>query len=337
MAAAYKAIGINMFLGLHLGPTDTQLDELEAAGMSTTCAQNAAALARPAAPVVAWTYDGDAPDNAQLQENGSYGPCIPPADVQQTYAAWTTADRTRPVVLQLGQGVAVDAWVGRGSDCAGRVDMYPEYIKAGDILSFHVYPNNSTDPITEGKPWLLATGVDRLRAWSRYQKLVWTTIETTPFDDPARRPTPAQIKAQVWMSLVHGAMGIVYFVHVFNPSFIEAGLLADPTNSAAVASINQQIRTLAPALNSPSLGDVATVTSSDPRVPIDFAVKRLEGATYLFAVAMRDGAVTATVSLPGIPRATAEVLDEGRTIPVFDGKFQDSFAGYAVHLYKIVP
>jgi hypothetical protein len=337
--AAYKAIGVNVFLGLWQGPTERQLADVKAAGVSTVCSQNDLGLMRGReSSVIAWQHANDSPDNAQELPSGDYGPCLPPATVRATYQAMTAKDATRPVFLQFGQGVAGDRWVGRGSECAGRLDLYPEYIKGADITSFHVYPLNADDPAVKGKLWLYATGVDRLRAWSRYTKPVWPVIEATGFSDPARKPTPAQIKAEVWMSLVHGAMGIVYFVHVFKPTFIEAGLLADATNSAAVSAINAQIRALAPVLNSAPLAGAATVMSSDPRVPIDFVVKRQGDASYLFAVAMRDGQVNADISLRGAPAgATAEVLGEGRRIPLVDGKFRDSFAGYAVHLYKIAP
>jgi hypothetical protein len=338
-APAYKAIGVNVLLGLWQGPTERQLADVKVAGVSTVCAQNEVGLTRGGeSSVIAWEHANDSPDNAQMVPGGDYGPCLPPETVQATYQGMVAKDATRPIFLQFGQGVAGDRWIGRGSACSGRLDLYPEYIKGGDITSFHVYPLNADDPAVKGKLWLFATGVDRLRAWSRYTKPVWPVVETTGYDDPARKPTPAQIKAEVWMSLVHGAMGIIYFVHVFKPTFIEAGLLADATNSAAVAAINTQIRSLAPVLNSAPLANAATVTSSDPRVPIDFVVKRQGEATYLFAVAMRDGQVTADIALRSVPAgASAEVLDEGRRIPLVDGKFRDGFSGYGVHLYKIAP
>ncbi len=37
----------------------------------------------------------------------------------------------------------------------------------------------------------------------------------------------------------------------------------------------------------------------------------------------------------GLSTGTAEALGEGRKIPIVDGKFQDSYTGYAVHLYEI--
>jgi hypothetical protein len=335
-AQPYKDLGINMFMGLWEGPTDQQLADLQAAGLAAVAAQNATGLARAGAPVVSWMHDGESPDNAQPLPEGGYGPCREPRAVRATYAAMAEADRTRPVVLSLGPGIALDDWVGRGSACAGRLDMYPDYLEGADIAGFHIYPVNSDDPALQDKLWLVATAVDRLRAWSRYRKIVWATIETTAYADPARKPSPTEIKAQVWMALVHGAMGIVYYVHVFEPEFIEAGLLADPTTRDAVRDMNLQIRALAPVLNTPPLVGIASLTSSDVRVPIDFVVKRQGGATYLFAVAMRAGEARATVSLPGMSRgAVAEVLGEGRTIPIVDGTFQDGFAPFAVHLYKI--
>jgi hypothetical protein len=65
-------------------------------------------------------------------------------------------------------------------------------------------------------------------------------------------------------------------------------------------------------------------------------VKRHGGATYLFAVSMRDSPTTATFELGDLPElAAAEVLGEGRRLPVAGGKLQDSLAGYEVRLYRI--
>jgi hypothetical protein len=84
------------------------------------------------------------------------------------------------------------------------------------------------------------------------------------------------------------------------------------------------------------VSDGARVTSSDPDVPIAAMTKRHEGATYVFAVAMRDGATTGTFAVPDAPEgATAEVLGEGRRIPVRGGQFEDAFAPWDVHLYRV--
>lgn len=125
-----------------------------------------------------------------------------------------------------------------------------------------------------------------------------------------------------------GARGLIYFAHQFKPKFIEAGLLADDEMARGVAAINRRIRELAPVLNSPDVKDGTTVTSSRADVPIDFAIKRHGGKTYLFAVATRDGEASAAFRLSETGKVRVEVLDEGRTIEAAGGRWQDRFAGY---------
>jgi len=334
-AAAYQALGINLFIGLWQGPTDAQLAGLQSVGMLTLCDQSGVwASHLDDLTIRGWTQD-DEPDNAQSDGDGGYGPCIDPSVVQSRYATFRANDPTRPVYLNLGQGVAWDTYIGRGSACYDRLDMYPQYELGADIVSFDIYPVNETDPSVKGDLSLVAKGVDRLRQWSNYTKPVWNWIETTGIDDPANTPTPAQVRAEVWMSLVHGSAGIGYFVHIFSPTFIEAGLLASPTMSDAVKAINAEILSLAPVLNSPSLSNGATVASDNPSVPVDIMVKRQGGALYVFAVAMQAGTAHAQFSVRGGGNGTATVLGESRTLSVTSGTFADAFDSYAVHLYRL--
>src|SRR5262249_52904960 len=127
----------------------------------------------------------------------------------------------------------------------------------------------------------------------------------------------------------------IYFAHQFKPTFIEAGLLADEEMARGVAALNRQIHELAPVLNSPDASGGASAASSEGRVPIDFVVKRLADRTYLFAVAMRDAGTTGVFRLPDQGNARVEVLGEGRTIQAVGGRWEDRFAGYQVHLYRI--
>jgi len=101
--------------------------------------------------------------------------------------------------------------------------------------------------------------------------------------------------------------------------------------------IEQVVRELlAPVLNSPTLPQAASVSSSSPETPIDLMVKRQGKATYLFAVGMRNGAALGAFTVHGLPKtARAEVIGEARTITIKGGKFSDAFGPYAVHLYQI--
>ena len=138
------------------------------------------------------------------------------------------------------------------------------------------------------------------------------------------------------MSIIHGSRGLIYFVHEWKPRFNESALLSDPKMLSAVTAINRQIIELAPVLNDPTIKDAASVTSDNTNVPIAIMVKKHEGATHLFAAAMREGRTNATFTVHGLKgERTVEVLGENRTIICKDGVFKDSFEPWDVHLYRI--
>jgi hypothetical protein len=334
-AARYAAIGINMFVGQYNDPTAADLGTMAAAHVSVACDQDATTLPLASnADLVMWTQQ-DEPDNAQSDGHGGYDPCVTPAALMDLYTQFHAHDATRPVFLSFGRGVAFTTWVGRGT-CTGDLGYYMTAVGAGDVISYDIYPANATETEVAGKLYLVADGVDRLRADVHDAKPVWPWIETTRIsssDGPG--PTPAQTRAEVWMSIVHGAMGIGYFAHTITP-FDETGLLDDDAMSAAVGAINAQVTSLAPVLNTPPLANGATVTSSNSAVPVDILVKRQGGALYIFAASMRPGTTTATFSIRGAPATgSVEVLGESRTLSVAGGAFQDDFGTYSVHLYRV--
>lgn len=334
-AAAYKAAGINVYVGLWQGPTDEQLDQLKAAGMKVICSQNQVALDRKNDETIIGWMHGDEPDNAQPKSGGGYGPPIAPEAVVERYREMRDADPSRPVLVNLGQGVAWDDWHGRGVRSRHPED-YPEYLKGCDIASFDIYPVVHDKPAVAGNLWFVPRGVGRLRAWSKGEKIVWNCIEAARIGNPNVKPTAAQIKAEVWMSLIHGSTGIIYFVHQFKPNFVEASLLRDRELLAGVTEINRQIHSLAPVLNSPTVADGVVVTTSNSDAPVAALVKRHGDGTYLFAVAMRNTAVKTSFALREGPReGVTEVLGESRSISILNGHFEDDFKPYEVHLYRI--
>ncbi|HTA20351.1 MAG TPA: hypothetical protein VK989_13725 [Polyangia bacterium] len=328
-ATRYKNVGINFFVGLDNGPTDDQLMQLAKAGVPTICDQSGVWKAHAADATIAGWLQPDEPDNAQDDGHGGYDPCIAPATIVAGYTTMVANDATRPVMLGLGRGVSDTTWVGRGT-CTGMTGMYTDYAKGGDILAFDIYPVNSGLPL-EAVP----AGVDNLIKWSGGTKPVIADIEASNIDNTTR-PSPAQIRSEVWMAIVHGAAGTQYFCHRFTPTFSETDCLDDAPTAAALKSINAQLVSLAPALNSPPVGNGVAVTSSSAAIPVDVLLKRQGGATYLFATQMRAGTTTATFTLARFPAtASAEVLGESRTLPVTNGVFKDDFEAYGVHLYKI--
>jgi hypothetical protein len=331
-AERYHAIGINTYVALYRGPTDEQLSALEKAGMYAVLQQSERSLKYKDSKVIAAWMHGDEPDNAQPRgdRQPGWGPPIPAEKIVADYERIKAADPTRPVLLNLGQGVAWDNWHGRGVRSRHPED-YPQYLKGCDIASFDIYPVTHESPEVAGKLELVGYGVKRLREWTAGDKMVWACIETTHIHNEKLMPTPDQLRSEVWLALAHGANGIIYFCHEFKPRQIEAGLLEYPQIEAAVKAVNAEVARLAPVLNSPTVADAVTVDAA-----IATLCKRRGDATYVVAVSTSGGPTHATFSVKGLaPKRSAEALGENRKIDSSNGRFSDDFAPYAVHLYKI--
>jgi len=335
-AAAYKKAGITLYVGLWQGPTEEQLSQLRAAGMQAICSQNEVGLKYIDDPVIVGWMHGDEPDNAQQPVvDGVWSPPILPEKIINDYHEVQKKDPSRPVLLNLGQGTAWNNYIGRGVR-RNHPEDYREYAKGGDIVSFDIYPVTSRAPEVKGNLWLVPRGVERLRRWTDYRKIVWNCIETTKIRAP-RRATPHELRSEVWMSIVHGSMGIVYFVHEWQPETDTRKLLHDPEMLEAVTAVNMQIHELAPVINSPTVYFGAEANSSNPAVPVDLLTKRYNGDMYVFACAMRNDATNVKFLVTGLgEKAVAEVIGENRTIDMERGSFEDSFEPYGVHIYKCV-
>ena len=335
-AGKYAKLGINLYLSLHGGPTEKQLAELAKHGMKTICKQNAVGLANlDNSTIIGWMH-GDEPDNFTKNDAGKWVPKHKPDKIIADYQAIKANDPSRPVLLNLGQGVANDHWKGGWA----KEKDYREFVKGCDIVSYDIYPACATRKEVAGKLELCAKGVDRLRTWSGDKKIVWFITEASHIRNPNRMATPEEIRYEVWSSIIRGAKGIIYFCHQWKPKRDFAAPLNNPVTRDAVTAVNKQITELAPVLNSPTVtitDGSASVTSSNAKVPISIMVKRHGGATYVFAAAMRGEATRATVQVEaGLGAlATVEVLGENRTLSAVGGKFTDDFKGYDVHIYRI--
>ena len=251
------------------------------------------------------------------------------------YEKIRTVDKSRPVFLNLGQGVAWEEYRGRGVR-RGHLEDYQKYIKGCDIASFDIYPVVHRSSKVADKLEFVAKGVDNLLQWSKGDKIVWNCIECSRISNVDVKPNVYQVKAEVWMSIIHGSRGIIYFVHQFKPEFKEASLFDDPELLKGVTEINKQIHALSPVLNSPTLNDEVTAEFSDSEVPVDIMVKRHDEAVYVFAVCMRNRPTKRAFRLMKGPKTgTVTVLGENRSIALRKTTFEDHFKPYEVHLYKV--
>lgn len=179
--------------------------------------------------------------------------------------------------------------------------------------------------------------VDRMRSLVQPagSKPVWAFVEVgDPFSEPHPAAiTPSQIRAAVWSSIIHGARGIVYFNHSFGGPCASQHVLRDcghePYDSVTV--LNTQITELASALNSPT---VVNGTSTSANVDV---LLKLDGTDLVvIAASTGQGSQRAAIHVPCATSGHAEVLWEGRRVPVKNSTITDTFANAdAVHVYRI--
>lgn len=342
-AQKYKKLGINLYVGLWKGPTADQLATLKQAGMPVICEQNELGLSdRNRDTIIGWLQQ-DEPDNAQplVGKIGAarlgWGSPVSPTEMQERYRAMRARDPSRPVLLGFGKGVAWDPWKGRGNR-TGHPEDYPQYVKAGDILAFDIYPAAETDPALAGRLEVVAGGVKRLVSWAGPERTVWNTIGTSKVKNPDAVVNPQHIRSQVWMSIINGARGIIYFVHQFEPRFIEATWFEAPEIAAAIGRINAEVQGVAKVILSPASGDIASISLRDEnRIPVPSAniavTSRRQGCKlYIFAASLSNKPLRAGFNLQQAS-GTLDVIGEGRRLPAKGNGFEDDFEPYAVHLY----
>ena len=332
-ATAYAKMGVNVYVGgvdSYPRPKDRAfLDAIQQHGMVAICPYKKQYIEEklfehPA--FIGWMF-GDEPDNV----NRATGQVKhTPEALLADFAKIRRDDPTHPVYLNLGCGVANERFVGRGATD----EQYAGYPKACDIISYDVYPCNSIQPNGPDRLHLVAKGIDRLRTWSGPGKRVWCWLEANKISKgDGRSPTPEEVKTQIWMVLVHGANGYGFFCHSWAAKRMKVSGI-EPEMQAALAPVNAEVHKLAPVLNSPTIAGGATVKASGGG-RVDLMVKRHGGATYVLAVNMQRKATQATIAVKGANGAAAEVLFEGRTVPLKGGALSDAFAPYAVHRYRI--
>ncbi len=347
-ARRYQALGINVYVGLWQGPTAAQLATLKRAGMPVIATQNEVGLTDPHRDIIVGWLQHDEPDNAQPLVGGvglaraGWGSPLSPAEMLERYRAIRKLDPLRPIFMNFGKGVAWDAWKGRGNR-TGHPEDYLEYVKAADIVSFDIYPAAETDPALAGRLELVAQGVKRLVAWAGPERKVWSVIGASRVNNPDARVDPAQIRAQVWMSIIGGARGILYFVHQFKPRFVEASWFEDPALSAAMGRINAEVQGLARIINLPAAQDVADVSlmGEDGRgnraEKLSFTARRDGCATYVMVASLVNTPTKLAIRLnfkDNISRIAVE--NESKILPTVNGRFVDDLPPYGARIYKAV-
>lgn len=219
-------------------------------------------------------------------------------------------------------------------------DTMDDYARATDIIIPWELPVPRM-PITR-----LADAVDNARQATGNAKPVWALIQATgnswatdrSLDDQTegRLPTVQEIRALVYLAVIHGADGILYYATNLTSSDKQRNfnLRQDaPHLWEGISVINQELTALGTAIHGRS-GRVLLPPLADGLIQV---AQCSDGdQTYLVAVNTSDTATVTTFTAPGFEDTQLPVMFEDRTVSGTEpGKFGDVFQPYQVHVYRL--
>lgn len=360
-AVNYKNIGINTFFGLWGWPSEAAkypgydlpaAQALQANGMKVYAGSDQTAVDwNNANPQFASTFVGyllgDEPDMNKVSGDATLAAASMPDAWKAAGDALHAADPSRLIYANFGKGFALDPWGGyHVNPGPTEADDFAKYVEPISVMSSDYYA--VTDPyeaLSDHGIWGYGRAVTNTIRNAGSRPVYGFVEASAPFtqgqvaNNLAGTMPPAMIMPAVWEMVVHGAQGIIYFCHDFsNGGAVEDGCLADPGMPAAMSAANAAVQAYADVLASPTVA--GTTATSDGSVPVVTLTKQWGGATYVFA--MSDGnssypsgqAVNSTITVPGAPSGTVQVLTDGRTLTMTNGQFTDHFNAYELHIYR---
>lgn len=340
-AVLFKELGINAYIGMNPLPDEKDIENLEKAKMYLFSGQNRETLklSRRHEDIIAGWMHVDQPDNAGM-EREFVGDLVPiePYYILDRYEKMQGYDDTRPIYLSLGQGVVDEKWAKRGWR-KGHLEDYREYIKGCDIVSFAFFPSCQKDDEQKERYDLVGEGVERLRRWAGQDTIVWAMIECVDFGEYKTDFTPELVRSQAWMSVIHGAMGVVFVPGDYGSRKVFLFRQENKQYRDMVRRISSELAEMAEILNQPTLSaenDWLVVKCEDPDGKIKAMHKRYKGTSYIFAIEMGGRQSRVEFDLAGFRGDyLAEGLFGSRNEVIDNGEFDVWFAPWQVRIYKI--
>jgi len=200
------------------------------------------------------------------------------------------------------------------------------YARAADVVGFDVYPVYGycrPDLI-----WWEADATKALVKLARPGQPVYSWIEAASTSSQwchGRGVQAAELRAEVWMTLVNGSTAYGYFTHSWTPTYSQFRVAPDV--QAEMKRTDRQVATLTPAL----LGAPLAVKTEG----VEAIARSYAGARYVFAVNVTRTPVRGQIRIAG--GGTWHVFEEGRTVQASGGSFNDAFAPLGVHIYVLPP
>ena len=358
-AENYKSLGINTFIGLWEWPSEQSMgtgynllaaEALKNSGLFAYAGNSQAAVDwirnHPEYRFTLIGYMlGDEPD--MFKVNGD--PEMQPDNWKTRGMAIRLADQDRGLFANFGKGFALDPWAGYNIEPGpSREDDLEKYILPLTSYSSDFYA--ITDPYeveNQHGIWGYGRAIENSKKYANGRFVYgfvecsapWTDVQASNNPTIPRRMTADLLRSAVWIMVVHGAKGIIYFCHDFsNGGMIEDAVFDEPGMTEAMSEVNKSIKNYENILLADTIDGISTET--DNSVKITTLVKKFNGYVYIFA--MGDGntnypegnSVIAEISINERKNIMVDVLEENRTISMKAGKFSDLFNAYELHIYR---
>lgn len=329
-AEQWSKIGINLISQANGYLTLDDIKRIEALGM--VVGGNAADLVPldASGATLPFFVTADEPDNAQLQADGTYGPCVTPVALREESESLRKLSGGRPILRNFGRGIVEPDWVGRGKCAGSRDDYYPDAIASVDIVSFDFYPVMGNDRLEK-----VADGARQLRSYIQKaggKQAQWGIIEVSAVKGGAA-PTPSQIRSMAWMHIINGARGLIFFpwqVGEKGERIREDAVFLNPDAVEGLKALTTEISGLSSAIKSPE--DVSFAVKSAEKYS---AMARLyKGDAYVFVVNESAKGAKIEVELPDFPAASVDIVGTGSSAYRDGSKFTDDLNAYDARIYR---
>lgn len=148
------------------------------------------------------------------------------------------------------------------------------------------------------------------------------------YEPGGRMPTPLELRNMTYASILHGAKGVLYFSYLYQP-----GPIPDhsPETWQALKDLAAELKVLEPSLVSHSASGASFTRTGAAGIEAKLC------GDYLIVLNNEDKTSTATFTVKKSKQIlkSLPVFGEKRSVALKEGRFTDSFAPYAVHIYKI--
>ena len=208
-----------------------------------------------------------------------------------------------------------------------------QYSESADILMLDPYQafgnGDIRDPSVAGYYKMLKT-FKNAQAFFSSGKPVWVIVgihnmsQYNPEFRPGRTPNYEEIRSMAYLSVVKGATGIFFYNYKASPL---DSTPEHPGTWYGAKKVAKEISLMADILLSPSIG--AGTVAGDA---IHYVVKNHENHNYIIAVNTQPRAFEANIQVVTNEPAL-KTPGENRLLAVVDGRIQDRFNPFAVHIY----